>query len=250
MSKEQSLAKQEPGATSALAVLSGGGSGALMKTVKELGITQFDLQRIKIPTSGGSSWEIQTSEGVKMVSEIKCVIVGVKSGEKAWWASDTVSGEPPSCVSHDGATGIGINSLDKDAKPGQHECAACRWGQYGSARKGGKAKDCKDMLFVYLFRPEAKLPSLFVAPPLSLRPMRTYLLELATEGKKYSQVYTTLKLEQTKNSGGTKVSVVSPESSGALSEQDAAQMASLSEMLMGAINRAGAVEVSAEEIGE
>src|SRR5574340_1260467 len=107
MSKDQALAKQEPGATSALAVLSGGGSKALMQTVKELGITQFDLQRIKIPTGGGSNWEIHTTEGAKMLPEIKCVIVGVKSGEKAWWQSETVSGEPPSCVSHDGATGIG-----------------------------------------------------------------------------------------------------------------------------------------------
>ena len=248
MSKEQqSLAKHEP--ASALTVLSGGGTKALMQTVQELGITQFDLQRIKIPTGGGTNWELQTSEGSKMVSEIKCVIVGIKSGEKAWWTSETVSGAPPSCVSHDGHTGIGINSPEKDAKPGQHECATCRWGQFGSARNGGKGKDCKDMMFVYLFRPDAKLPSLFVVPPLSLKPMRAYLIKLAMEDKKYSHVYTSLKLEQTKNSDGIKVSVVAPESAGALSDAEAAQMSALSEMLMGTVNRAVAIEVSADEIG-
>ena len=171
--------KSEPGTAlapsgeSGFAILDDAGAGTLMiDTIKELGLSSFEMNRIKIPAGGSSAWEIQTLDGERAATEIVCTILHCKGNEKSWWMTtgEDSGGGPPDCVSHDGISGVGINRVltedDSEADIETHDCASCAWNQFGSSRKpGSKGKDCSDTAYLYFFEEDARLPTLLVVPP-------------------------------------------------------------------------------------
>ncbi len=195
----------------------------LTKTIKDnLGadkLSSFDFDRIKVPSGGGTTWEIPTLTGLDESKSIDGVIVFWKTTRGYWNSPYTGEGVPPNCSSEDGITGRG--------DPGG-DCLSCPFNQFGTGRddKGEitKGKACKEVRAVFLLRKEGVLPILITAPPMSLKPMRKYFLRLASHGVSYYEAVTRLALEKDKNSNGLTYSRIVPTLGEQLSPEQAASI--------------------------
>lgn len=135
-------------------------------------ISVADLDRIKVPTGGGTMWTVPTIEGDKSEKFLEGIIIH-QAGRRAYWESLQPSGSPPDCASTDLITGVG--------DPGG-DCAACPLNQWGSAVRpdGTKArgKRCKESRLIFLLRAGQNLPQIVVAPPGSLSAFKKWRLKL------------------------------------------------------------------------
>lgn len=199
---------------------------ALMKTdfeaVKEairenLGgatINPFDLDRVKVPAAGGTTWEVPTLDGIEEVKTLTGVLIFF-SDPKAYWRvpfDESGGGSPPDCTSEDGLYGNG--------DPGG-ECAKCPLNQFGSGAKG-KGKACTDMRLLFMIRENNLLPLVISAPVMSIKPMKQYNLRLASNGVAYYGVQTSLSLEKAKNADNITYSKIVPAMAGRLTPEQAA----------------------------
>jgi hypothetical protein len=204
MSKEQGTAIAKKEASTALVLHEGAEARmqAVVSKITELGAGLFDLKKVKIPTGGATIWSVPTPYGDEGVKEIEAVILTMKFGQKVWYKSTFEDGDgnsPPDCQSHDGVNGWGINSLDEGAEPAAHVCATCPWNEFGSSRKGGsKGKDCRDTAAILLWFVDnekfGNMPYLLIAPPTSLKSLRSFALN-DLDGP-YTQVVTGIGLEK------------------------------------------------------
>jgi hypothetical protein len=157
-------------------------------------ISPADLNRIRVPAGGATTWEIASTDGEPdAVKTIECVLVGVKR-RRAYWQSSNPTGEPPSCSSPDCIIGIG--------SPGG-ECDKCPHNQFGSQFRpdgsAGRGKACKEMRLLFILRQGQSIPEIVVIPPGSLKAVRQYLLKL---GAPYFSLVTRLSLEKVQNRDG------------------------------------------------
>ncbi len=180
------------------------------------------LPQVKIPTGGGLNWMWEDAEGSQSGKELNVILLMVKGREKAWFRDLSSSGTPPSCVSHDGVHGHGVNTLEP-ATPGQHECAACAWNQWGSKRGPGskEGKDCKDSALLFFAAEGGALPYLMQVPPTSLKALTKYQMALlnAQVTRPY-MVRTKLRLTQMTATGGQKYASLELVSDGRLSADE------------------------------
>lgn len=159
-------------------------------------LTEFDLERVKIPAGGGKFWEVPGMDGPTPTETIEGVVVLTKN-VRAYWplALEEGSGsDPPQCTSPDGIQGYG--------DPGV-ACESCTYAQFGSARDG-RGQACKQMRQLFLLTDASVLPVVLTLPPTSLATARKYFMRLASQGggRYYWQTTTKISLEQTKNAGG------------------------------------------------
>lgn len=173
--------------------------GQLHEVLTEnLGNTQlsaFELDRVKIPSGGATTWEIPTLEGAEEKKSIEGVVIFFKDPNGYWKNEYDGQNNPPDCVSDDGMVGVG--------KPGGN-CAACPLNAFGS--DGEKGKACKNMRTLFILREEDILPIVVTLPPTSLREARKYFLRLASKGVPYYSVVTELTLVKEKNNDGIQYS--------------------------------------------
>lgn len=164
-------------------------------------LSPSDLDRVKVPAGGSTSWTLPTLEGEEDVREFEGVIIHW-SQPRVWWESEfTGENTPPDCSSEDGKIGIG--------NPGGR-CDTCPLSQWGSDPKGGKGQACKQLRMLFILRKEGILPLVLSAPPTSIQPIRKYFLRLASAGESYMNVVTKFSLERTKNDGGIQYSRMVP----------------------------------------
>lgn len=165
---------------------------AILENLDGLDVNVFDLETIKVPSSGSTSWEVVTVDGAETVKELEGVIIGTQVA-RAYWPTGFDSGgsEPPQCSSNDGIRGQG--------SPGGL-CGDCSMASFGSDGKRGQA--CKLILRLFFLRPGAMLPSLIPLPPTSLKPAKAYLLGLASKGVQSRRAATGISLEKDKNKDG------------------------------------------------
>lgn len=167
------------------------------------GITTFDLDRVQIPAGGGLAWTVATLQGEITTPEIDGIIVCWKD-TRAYWAkgfAETGGGTPPDCSSDDGITGMGC--------PGG-ECYKCPFSQWGSSETSGRGQACKQVRLVFVIRPDDLLPIVFALPPTSVKPMKRYLLRLASNSLASYDCVTTFALEKSKSTDGITYSVIAP----------------------------------------
>jgi len=162
------------------------------------GLSAYDLDRVKIPAGGATSFEVPALDGEESVKEIEGIIIFWK-GTRAYWP-EKFNGEnnPPQCSSIDGEVGQGT--------PGGY-CAKCPLSQFGSA-ENGKGQACKQMRQLFIVRETDILPLVLVLPPTSIKPAKQYFMRLASKGVKYTHVVTRIGLEKAKNNGGITYSKV------------------------------------------
>lgn len=172
----------------------------VMKTNFPKGIDQNNLKRVKVPSGGALSWEVDTIKGTKSVKEIPGIIVATREVRAYYDTPYDGSNEPPACYSPDGETGTG--------EPGGH-CGTCPLSKWGSDDKQrGQACQLRRML---LLLPEDNiLPMVISAPPGSLKNMEDYFGGLSGEMLPHFSVVTALGLEKDKNPDGIAFSRIAP----------------------------------------
>lgn len=149
-----------------------------------------DLDVVKIPSGGGTVWEIPTDEGIEPTTKLEGIIIGSK-GARAYWKTsyddpNRKKNEPPDCFSSDLLTGIG--------EPGG-ECAACPFNEFGTD-KNERGKACRESKRIFLMRRDQIIPLIVRASPMSLKPAKKYMIRLLGSKRHISSVYTRLTLEK------------------------------------------------------
>lgn len=197
----------------------------------QLGVSNFQLNRLKIPAGGMTIFEVEELEGVNHHEHLDVLVVAVKGSQKSWWSvpvDDGGQGVPPDCASTDGHTGFGVNTLEEGAEPGEHACVKCAWNAFGSSRSGGRGKDCKDFSLLFAFRQGSRLPSLLIVPATSLKPLQKYAMSLIDAGKRMETCITRLGLEKAVSASGITYSVLSLSYQGSLDGDEAEKMVAIS----------------------
>ena len=186
-------------------------------------ISEFDLDRVKVPPGGMTVFQIPSEDGVGHAEAIEGIIlhIGIR---KAYWSDPNPSGSPPDCYSTDGIRGIG--------DPGV-ECAGCPFNEFGSAigpdGKPRKGKRCREMRTLLMIRPEDRLPIVVTAPPASIKNVKQYLLKGLPVFM--FQAITRLTLEGDKSSDGIAYSKLVPHYVGHIAPDVAAALAEYAKTL-------------------
>lgn len=153
-----------------------------------------DLDRIKFPSGGGTTFEVPTLDGEVAVKELRGVIIH-RATRRAYWPfpleerPDDDDGRPH-CASIDGWEGVG--------KPGG-DCNACPFNEFGSDVKGGPGKACKETRQIFMLTENDLLPIVITIPPGSLANVKDYFMRLLRAQLRPSDVVTTITLTKEKN---------------------------------------------------
>lgn len=184
------------------------------------GVSPFDIDRIKVPSGGGTTWEVPSLTGVVETKELRGVVIAWRDARSFWRESfdATGGGTPPDCSSDDGISGQG--------DPGG-DCAVCPLSQFESEMRNGKpgrGQACKQTRLLFVVREGDMLPILVVVPPSSLAVMRKFFLRLASSAVPFYGVVTELTLSKTKNKDGIAYGEIVPKMVAQLSPEECDRM--------------------------
>lgn len=186
-------------------------------------ISPFDLDQVKVPSGGGSAFEVPTLDGVEPQKELVGVIVYHKQA-RAYWSQGIEDGggnTPPDCSSDDGKVGYG--------NPGG-VCKTCPFAQFGSDSEG-RGQACKQFRQIFLLPADAYLPMVVTVPPTSMKPVKNYLFRLTSHRVPYYGVVTRIKLDKQKNATGIEYSQIQPELGERLGEEQVEAMRQYAEAI-------------------
>lgn len=148
-----------------------------------------DLDRVKIPAGGATTWEIPTLTGIDANKELSGIVIHFQRAN-ARWEGDEITGTPPICSSNDGITGVG--------DPGG-ACVGCP--------QAGFEGNCKPTMRLFLLRENALVPMLVSLPRMSIRGFITYLAKLTQPFFTTAMVFT-LEKAQSKRTGAPYAKVI------------------------------------------
>lgn len=187
-----------------------------------------ELGRIKVPAGGATTWTIPTLGGEEETKVLQVVIVAWRDQRALWLSSlDTSDGpKPPDCSSRDAVCGslkreeitvlaqandlIQPGEVSPDSRP--QDCQTCPFAKFGTARGSkGRGQWCKATRALYVLFPDSMLPTALTVPPKSIKPIRSYFLQLASKGLPYYGVVTHLNLQKSKNADGIAYSEIMPQ---------------------------------------
>jgi hypothetical protein len=194
-------------------------------------ISPFDLARVRIPGSGGTTWEVPSIEGNIPAKEISGIVVSFRL-VRGYWPGEFKGSEPPQCSSDDNRVGIG--------DPGG-DCATCPLAEFGSDLKSGRGQACKQMEQWFVLTADQLLPIVLSLPPQSLAPARKYRLNLASAMLRLDQVVTKLTLDTDTNPDGVKYAYAVPTLGGRLDPDEAKRALEYTRMLRPILERVPAV---------
>lgn len=198
-------------------------------------ITRFDLEKIKVPTGGETSWIIQDAAGKRVVEEFEGIIIKAHN-TRAYWKpvinqetgeEKEVMGEPPDCSSNDGVNGLGT--------PGG-PCFGCPNAEWGTG-KHGRGQACKLMRTIYILQSGSFLPAVINTPPSSYQNMQRYFTSLSAKMKRYSDVITGFTLEKDTNPDGIEYARIVPVMKQVLDEEEKAVVEAFIKSFVGAIEQ-------------
>jgi hypothetical protein len=194
-----------------------------------------DLDRIKVPAGGGTTWSIPTLDGDVDSKTFEGVIVAWKDQRAYWNESYSGGSSPPDCASDDCMTGIG--------EPGG-DCAKCPFAQFESATddKGemrpGQA--CKQVRLMAIITNDDLVPILIAAPPTSLGNLRRYFLRLSSRNTPYYGVVTQFSLIKARSQGGIDYSQIDPKSVTRLADPEMQKMKAYAQVMEKSLERRSA----------
>ena len=158
------------------------------------GVSEFDLDRVKVPMGGSMTWQVPTLEGPKAVESFTGIMLHYKD-QRSYWDTEIAEsggGMPPDCVSADGQIGKG--------EPGG-ECTKCQYSEWGSRGENRRGQACRTVRMIFICRPDEIIPCVMSVPPSSLRSIKAYFLRLASARIPFYGIATRFTLKQTKMSG-------------------------------------------------
>ena len=153
-------------------------------------MTLFDLDIVKVPGGGTTSFDIEDADKSKIEGIILNILDMRSYWEKESGDDDGAMNSPPDCSSYGGVVGYG--------NPGG-KCATCQHAAFGSGKNGGQK--CKHMKLVFIAKEGSFLPVAIKFPPTSLNAVKAYTLSMIKAGKKrddYSCVFSLKKIDKTK----------------------------------------------------
>lgn len=210
----------------------------------DAGLSFGDMDRLTMPPGGTTRWLVpDLTEGEISLDELVGIVLRWETS-RAFWESDDVTGEAPDCASRDGRMPIpeGLFAADGERaaeNPGG-TCKDCPMNQFGSATKGN-GKKCKESKLLYLMRPGELLPTIVSLPPTSIKPLKSFLLRLATKAQaKYNQaeIGLTVKVVVGGPGNGQKYGVVVPRLVRVLDPAERVLTQGASDQFDGMLNRA------------
>lgn len=192
------------------------------------GVNPHQLDRVKVPGSGGTTWEVPTLDGVQKLEEIEGIIVHWKEARAYFKEEFSGQGVPPDCASADGITGAGT--------PGG-ECLKCPLAQFGTARgkkagEMGKGQACKQMRLLFILRPADLLPMVISVPPTSLDATKKYFMRLLSNMLPLYTVVSGLALKKERNANGVEYAELVYRRVRSLSEEESARLIEVRNALM------------------
>lgn len=198
---------------------------SIIEFIKDNSLDISDLTEIQVPSGKGMMFEIKELSGPKSSETVDLVIMKVHGRQKAWWAKDaTVTmKEPPNCASNDAITGVGNNDMaQRPAFNGPHDCLTCPHGQWGSDRKGGKSKDCKDFALALGVRVGARMPVILKIPATSIEALKEYNKQLVDDPTICDpyKIVTRVSIAKDKSAGGIEYSKLVFKMAGKLSDDE------------------------------
>jgi hypothetical protein len=200
-------------------------------------IRPFDLDRVKVPAGGSTTWEVPTLRGVLKLECLEGIILHQRDS-RSYWAKKYGGGSvPPDCASSDMQRGVG--------KPGG-DCLRCPFSQFGTAvgedGKPGRGQACKHVRLVLLLRQDDMIPLLVPVPPSSVKASMKYGLRLAGAGLPYQTVVSQLRLTKTKNATGVEYSQIDFALGRQLKEEEVAKAILIAEAMREVFSQAEIVE--------
>lgn len=212
------------------------------------GFGKLKFDKIRMPAGGGLTFEVaDETDAVVPVQEIRGVIID-HFPFKAWWEKSFEEkteddDKRPDCYSADGITGSGCPA--KGIPEGQ-KCATCKYGAWGSDRRGGKGKDCSDKIRIHILR-EGEVFPVFIDLPASSHPnFKNYIKRLTNKLKHYYGVVTSVKLEKDKNASGIWYSKATFTKAADLSPAERQAMKQYIETMRDSMRRIDAETIAAE----
>jgi hypothetical protein len=174
-------------------------------------ISITDLNRVKVPGAGGTTWSIPTIDGEAESKAIEGIIVSTSLTRSYWKEAYGKGGgnTPPDCYSLDAIKGIG--------DPGG-SCMGCPNDEWGTS-ENGHGKACKMRRLIFTVQANHRLPTVISVPTGSLKNAKKYLMDLSNLDLNKYDVITRFTLEKRKNDDGieysqivfTRVSTIAPE---------------------------------------
>ena len=161
-------------------------------------LTSNDLDNVKIPGAGSTTWEIPSIDGVEHTQEITGIIINWTTTRALFDGEYTGEHKTPLCSSDDGIRGEG--------EPGGF-CPQCPLSQFGSAEKGG-GQACKMNRHLFILRPNEILPIVITVAPGSLLNLKKFFIRLASKNTNYWAVTVKLTLTKDRNSDGIEFSKI------------------------------------------
>jgi hypothetical protein len=149
-----------------------------------------NLDQVKMPTGGATSWTVPDLNGEQIVKELTGIILFWKPNRAFWATEYTGKSTDPDCRSNDAIIGVG--------NPGG-PCNLCPFAEWGSDPKGGRGQACKLSKQIFLIRPNMIMPTVINLPATSLTPLDKYMFRLMSNMLSYYEVITTIKVERVDN---------------------------------------------------
>lgn len=154
---------------------------------------EFSLDKIKIPSGGGTAFEVPTDEEgeTDMVKEITGVILFNHAANSYYREKYSGGSNPPDCGSFDGKVGVGTPGGD---------CKTCPYNKFGSGE--GKSKACKNRRILYILQENEFFPVMLSLPPGSVGSYTNYVKRLVSKGLRPNSVVTKITLKKASSADG------------------------------------------------
>lgn len=229
------------------------GEGSIAEIIEDNfgdeGFSPSDLDRLKVPSGGGTSWDIPDEDPQRHVDGI---IIHRQPTRSMWFKGRGEGGEedgPPDCWSGDAKVGVGAFGPGSESNP-TGACETCPMNVFGSSDRGsGNGKACKEQMQLFVLQEGSILPLQISLPPTSLKGFRKYMTRLASRGKSYYAVLSRFSLEVQKG-GGQTYSVVVPSKVADLDPEEARAARAFGSTIKTYLDQAAAARASMAEEGE
>jgi hypothetical protein len=176
--------------------------------------TRLDMPRIKIPSGGGTAWEIPGGDPVK---ELECLVLGAAKA-RVFYIDTNATGTPPDCQSNDMETGFGMisegNTINRSRR-----CETCPNNRWGSDPKGGKGKACSERMLLAVQLKDALVPFCLSLPPTSVKIMSDFIKSVVNKNRKPITNFVVKLGLQKMTSGTNSFAVIAPTVKGVLPEE-------------------------------
>ena len=183
----------------------------------------IELERVKIATGGKEKFDRDDD----LTDSITGIIVSAQTA-RGYWESEGTKGTP-FCSSVDGKFGevsadvtpdsarlVAANELAKphpyaaDQTEGNRivKCIECPLNKWGSDRKGGAGKACKETRRLLIHEQGKRIPIILSLSPMSLKPFKMYATKMTGDKSAFFAVFTELGVKEQSSTGGFDYGIV------------------------------------------